>query len=141
MIRQVHPDDLWPGMTVATPICDREGRTLCAAGAILTERTVGRLRAMGLGGVAVVVENPAAREEAARQIRHRFRRVLNEPDMVELCELFTRACRQRAEAEAAGREALTDGMARPDGGRRPSPLVRFARACLGGGTQPRKAAR
>ena len=145
MIRHLTSDELRAGMTVATPICDRDGRPLCAAGAILTERMLECLRAMGLERVAVVVKSPAAKEEAARQIRHRFRRALNDPAMVELCELFTRACLQRPCADSAKlsavREASADVTTDPDERKQPSPLAGFVRACLHGRPQAMKAVR
>jgi hypothetical protein len=144
MIRHLTPDELLVGMTVAMPVRDRDGRTMCAAGAVLTERVLGRLRAMGLERVAVVVESPAAREEAAQQIRHRFRRALDDPAMEGLCELFTRACLRVPDADSArlsaAPEASADMTARLDEWQQPGPLARFVRACLPGRPQAMKAA-
>lgn len=141
MIRHLTADELRTGMTIATPVHGSDGRILCAAGAVLTERMVSRLRGMGLDRVAVVVESPSDREESVRRIKHRFRRALNDPTMVELCELFARASMQRSEASTVTRGASADAAADPEAQRQPSPLGRFVRACLGGGQQAKKAVR
>jgi hypothetical protein len=131
MIRHLIVAELHAGMTVATPVLDSDGRTLCGAGTVITERMLARLRVLRPASVAVLVEDPAAEEEAARQIRHRFRRTLDDPATSELCELFVRGCIERrcAAPTMPPAEPPTDAAA-STAPASPTPLARLVRTCL-----------
>ena len=87
MIQRLPMDQLKPGMVVASPVTTPDGRTLCAAGAKLSEQSLRRLRGMGVEWVGVLSRGTEETAGAPDLVRRRFRRAVNDPAMAALCEI------------------------------------------------------
>ena len=89
------------GMVCAAPVSTADGRTLCAAGTALSVRILQRLRGLGVAGVEVLDEEADDPEQTVAQIRHRFRRVIEDAAMADVCALYIDRVMRAAQPQPA----------------------------------------
>ena len=67
-----------PGMILAKPVVDDQGRTLCGAGTVLTDKMVARIERMGISVVHVQSDEKLSEEEFQKErqkIERRFSKI------------------------------------------------------------------
>jgi len=78
--KSIAPSKASPGMVLAKPVIDEQGRTLCGEGTKLTTRLIGRFDQMGITALVVQTDERMTAEdyEAARNtIETRFINIAN----------------------------------------------------------------
>lgn len=62
------PGELLPGMTVAAQVCGQQGSVLLAAGAVLDEASLEKLRRRNIEFLSVLVADPRDADSIAREV-------------------------------------------------------------------------
>ena len=105
--QRVPTEQLEPGMTVAKPVANANGMVVLAAGVVLVETLIERLKRMGTPSVHVegnpLGDAPGAKTltELEQELDHRFRKTGGEPISSRIREAVRRHLRALHGAEAA----------------------------------------